>query len=127
MNLKLCSYSLLFGQFLGLILVLYHADGLAPLLVTGNSSNIPKLFRRYLSTILHVKYWYEFNPFDPNSKSFKSLRQVRGMHKQVSRTMNQKSNRTEGTDNLWIPQYGMTKIVEFTKFFRRNNFNVKVK
>ena len=101
-------YSLLFGQFIGLLLVLHHSDGLAPLVVTGNSANVQKLFRRYLSTILHVKNWYESDPFDTNSKSYKSLKHVRGLHKNVSKSMNEKSGRVEGNDNLWIPQYGMT-------------------
>ena len=99
--------SLLFGQFIGLLLVLHHSDGLAPLVVTGNSSNVQKLFRRYLSTIIHVKNWYENDPFDENSKSYKSLKHVRSLHKNVSNSMNDKSGRVEGKDRLWIPQYGM--------------------
>ncbi|CAG2113457.1 unnamed protein product [Medioppia subpectinata] len=98
---------LLFGQFAGLLLVLYHSDGLAPLAVTGNSSNVQKLFRRYLSTMIHVKYWYEFDPFDSDSKAYKSLKHVRGLHRQVSAKMNASGGRVEGRDRLWIPQYGM--------------------
>ena len=87
--------------------MLHHSDGLAPLVVTGNSSNVQKLFRRYLSTIIHVKNWYESNPFDKSSKAYKSLKHVRGLHKKVSNSMNENSGRVEGRDKLWIPQYGM--------------------
>lgn len=80
---------------------------MAPLAVTGNSSNVPKLFRRYLSTLIHVRNWFDYDPFDKNSKSYKSLKHVRGLHRTVSESMNEKGGRVEGRDNVFIGQFGM--------------------
>lgn len=96
------------SQLYGLNLVLYHTEGLIPLLVTGNSKTICKLFTRYLSTMIHVTSWFEHDPFDPKSKAYRSLRMVRGMHHNVARRMNHGEKREENGDTfLWINQYGM--------------------
>ncbi|KAI2801723.1 hypothetical protein BLOT_009539 [Blomia tropicalis] len=92
------------SQLYGLNLVLYHTSGLTPLLATGNSSNIPKLFTRYLSTMLHVNNWFESDPFDKTSKCYRSLKMVRGLHRQVGQKMNK---HVQDGDMKWISQYGM--------------------
>lgn len=89
-------------------LVLYHSSGLTPLLVTGNSQSIAKLFIRYLSTMKHVTNWFTDDPFDKESKAYNSLKMVRGMHLLVGSKMNKSSGfENGGDDHLWISQYGM--------------------
>lgn len=96
------------SQLIGLNLVLNFTHGLVPLLVTGNSKTISKLFVRYLSTTIHVTNWFEHDPFDKKSKAYRSLRMVRGMHQNVSNMMNTEAGLQEdGETVLWIPQYGM--------------------
>lgn len=99
--------SLNFSHFAGLIFVIQLPRGLAPLLVTGNSADVAKLFRRYLSTVVHTKYWYESDPFDPKSSAFKSLKQVRGMHSRVCKMMNEKHKRDEDNGRIWVSQLDM--------------------
>jgi len=103
----LCSIRI--SQLYGLNLVLYHSSGLFPLLATGNSSTVAKLFTRYLSTMLHVTSWFEHDPFDKQSKSYRSLKLVRGLHRQVADKMNSagERNNTHMGKYEWINQYGM--------------------
>ena len=90
-----------------MLLILQIPDGLEPLLVTGNSKDIPSLYKRYLSTILHVNSWYEDDVFNPETKGYKSIRQVRSMHKRVQQLMNEKHqvNDVEGKKHLWMTKY----------------------
>jgi hypothetical protein len=82
-------------------------DGLEPLLVTGNSKDIPSLYKRYLSTILHVNSWYEDDIFDPQTKGYKSIRQVRSMHRRVQQLMNERHRVRDahGNEHAWMTQY----------------------
>lgn len=96
------------SQLLGLNLVLYHESGTVPLLITGNSSTIPKLFYRYISTALHVNNWFEADPFTEGSACHRSLRRVRGMHNQVMEKMNKEEKLIKLTpDHLWMSQFSM--------------------
>ncbi|KAG9510714.1 hypothetical protein GZH46_00734 [Fragariocoptes setiger] len=101
--------SIQFSSFTGLLLVLQLPDGLEPLLCTGNSKDLPSLYKRYLSTIMHVRSWYEDDIFDPNTKAYKSIRMVRGMHRRVAKLMNEKFDvpGVEGTHRTWVNQYDM--------------------
>lgn len=82
-------------------------DGLEPLLVTGNSKDIPSLYKRYLSTIIHVNSWYEDDIFNPETKGYKSIRQVRMMHRRVQQLMNERFQVRDLNDKprLWMTQY----------------------
>ncbi|KAH7641685.1 uncharacterized protein LOC124492181 [Dermatophagoides farinae] len=122
------------SQLIGLNLVLNFTHGLVPLLVTGNSKTISKLFVRYLSTTIHVTNWFEHDPFDKKSKAYRSLRMVRGMHQNVSNRMNTEAGLQEdGETVLWIPQYGMCHaqfsfvgmMTVFPKQFGFHNFSEK--
>lgn len=98
---------MLYSSFTGLLLILQLPDGLEPLLSTGNSKDIPALYNRYLNTILHVQTWYDDDVFDPKTKGYKSIRQVRGMHKRVQNIMNEKFQVKDmnGKDRIWFNQY----------------------
>lgn len=89
------------------MLILQLPDGLEPLLVTGNSKDIPSLYKRYLSTIIHVNSWYDDDIFDPETKGYKSIRQVRSMHKRVQQLMNErfKVKDLHGKEHKWMTQY----------------------
>ncbi|KAH9426747.1 hypothetical protein DERP_002847 [Dermatophagoides pteronyssinus] len=122
------------SQLIGLNLVLNFTHGLVPLLVTGNSKTISKLFVRYLSTTIHVTNWFQHDPFDKKSKAYRSLRMVRGMHQNVSNKMNTEAGLIEdGQTVLWIPQYGMCHaqfsfvgmMTVFPKQFGFHNFTEK--
>lgn len=76
--------------FTGLMLILPLSDGLEPLLSTGASKDVPSLHRRYVDTIIHVNNWYDYDIFDPSTKGYKSIRQVRAMHRRVQKIMNEK-------------------------------------
>lgn len=58
--------------------------------------------------MIHVSNWFESDPFDKETKSFKSLKAVRGMHRQVANKMNKADNLEEnGTSVLWMNQFSM--------------------
>ncbi len=97
--------SLYIAHFIGLLTSIQLSGALYPLLATGNSATVPKLFRRYLSTLIHVKNWYECNPFTRDSNSWKSIQQVRGMHKKVAQLMNSRTGVQTEKDKLWVNQY----------------------
>lgn len=93
------------AHFIGLLMIIQIPSGLAPLLATGNSSTVAKLFRRYLSTLIHIKSWYESDPFDSSSGAFKSMQKVRAMHRRVQHMMNNRPKSQTGKDKLWLNQY----------------------
>lgn len=110
------TYGAIIGlsQFYGLMLVLNFYEGLAPLLVTGKSATISALFTRYLSTSVHLNAWFTADPFDPESKAYRSLKIVRGLHQQVGRRLNALTGGLgslpgkEFIDgDLWMSQWGM--------------------
>lgn len=99
-----------FSSLTGLILILQVPDAIEPLLATGNSKDVPSLFRRYLATVIHVRSWYTDNIFDPSSKGYRSIRQVRGMHKRIQNLMNEKYKTLDlyGNSRVWLNQYDMS-------------------
>lgn len=103
-----------FSSLTGLLLVLQIPDALEPLLSTGCSRDIPSLFRRYLSTILHVRSWYKDDIFEPATKGYRSIRQVRAMHRRVQQAMNTKFQTKDlnGSERLWFNQYDVA-ITQF--------------
>lgn len=104
-----------FSSFTGLLLILQLPDGLEPLLSTGKSKDVASLFDRYLSTVLHVRSWYTDDIFDSTTKGYKSIRQVRAMHRNVQRIMNDKFqvNDVHGNSRLWVNQYDVA-ITQFS-------------
>ena len=58
--------------------------------------------------MVHINNWFTYDPFDPNSKSYRSLKVVRGLHRQVYTQMNAKNSPNKnGPDDLWMSQHGM--------------------
>lgn len=91
----------------GLLLIVQIPELLAPLLYTTNSQTVAALFNRYMDTVLHMLTWYSDNPFDQNSKSYKSFKEVNKYHEGVGKTMNGKESRREGEERVYISQYDM--------------------
>lgn len=75
--------------------------------MTGNSKDVPSLYKRYLSTILHVNSWYDDDVFNPDTKGYKSIRQVRSMHRRVQQLMNERFQVKDSHNRprLWMNQY----------------------
>ncbi|XP_054154602.1 uncharacterized protein LOC128953152 [Oppia nitens] len=98
--------SLNLAHFIGNILLIHLPQVIVPILATGRSSTPYMVFLRILSTTVHVLKWYEDDPFDPNSRSHRSLMQVRNTcHMAVTRLMNQKYPQSDG--QLWLNQFDM--------------------
>lgn len=73
-------------------MLIVHLPSMAgPLMSTGNSANIVCLFRRYLSTLVHIRRWYEGDIWNPDDPAHHSISMVRGMHKRVADKMNNSS------------------------------------
>lgn len=97
--------SLNIAHFIGNILLVHLPDVLIPVLATGHSASPYMVFMRILSTVIHILSWYDEDPFDPQSKTHKSLMTVRrNCHMAVSRMMNKKYPRE---DRYWLSQFDM--------------------
>ena len=71
---------------------------LEPLVFTGKSSTPVKAFKRYFSTFIHLARWHFEDVWDgPNGTAFRSMMEVRRMHRCVAKRMNgkDKGDRTE--------------------------------
>jgi len=59
--------------------------------------------------MLHVNNWFTDDPFDASSQCYKSIKMVRGLHRQVGDKMNSAAGLKENeADTLWLNQYGMS-------------------
>lgn len=88
MSLFFFFSSIFFSHLAGLMLIVHMPTMTAPLMSTGNSSNIVCLFRRYLSTLVHIRRWYEGDIWNPEDPAHQSISMVRGMHKRVADKLN---------------------------------------
>ncbi|XP_050738474.1 uncharacterized protein LOC127009423 [Eriocheir sinensis] len=68
------------SNLVGLVCLLGVHSVLKVLVFTNRSSVRAATYRRYLSTMNHVKEWYSGDVFHPSSKAFRSIQQVRKMH-----------------------------------------------
>lgn len=59
---------------------------------------------------MHVTSWFDDDVFDPETKGYKSIRQVRSMHKRVQSLMNDKFKvkDKDGQPRLWMTQYDVS-------------------
>jgi len=81
-------FGLNYSEMLSLLILFAFPDGLQPLVFTGNSGTPFTAFRRYLSTVLRVKSWFEHDVFDENSLAYRNMKTVRAMHLNVSKRLN---------------------------------------
>ena len=104
-NLQPHMFSVNFSSLSGLLIILQTRYGFDPLLYTGKSESLPALFLRYLKTMIHVRSWYTTDILDPESEGYKSIRQVRQMHVNISKKM--QSLPPPCADKIWVSQYSM--------------------
>ncbi|RZF34928.1 hypothetical protein LSTR_LSTR011422 [Laodelphax striatellus] len=85
-----CKYyaCISFAETCSLLALFLFDDGLKPLVWTGASGTPYTAFRRYLSTAVKVKSWFETDLFKEGSVGHTSIRTVNAMHSQVSRALN---------------------------------------
>jgi len=69
-------FGLFFNHLCGLVLLVYVDTILKPLLYTRNSRSVAQLFRRYLSTLSHIKLWYDGDFWTKDSPARQSILQV---------------------------------------------------
>ncbi|XP_023240439.1 uncharacterized protein LOC111638900 isoform X1 [Centruroides sculpturatus] len=109
-------FSIFFIHLSGLMLTIHLPSMLPPLLATGKSANLMCLFQRYLSTMLHIRRWYEGDVWNPEDPAHKSIITVRKMHKRVADRLN--DSKEHGTcplskkDVVYVSQYDMA-IAQF--------------
>lgn len=77
-------FSFFFAHLVGLAMVVTNQSILDPLVFTGHSNSLPSLYRRYLSTLRHVKTWYEGDIWKPGDPAHTSISKVRQMHRNVA-------------------------------------------
>lgn len=82
--------AVLYSSLAGLFFLLQQPIDLIPILATEQSKNVSKIFNRFVNTIMHFNLWYEDDPFDKNSKGYKSQLMVKRMHENVSKLMSSK-------------------------------------
>lgn len=56
--------------------------------------------------MLHVFDWFEYDPFDSESRCYKSLKSVRAMHRSIADKMNDGRNFNDG-ERRWVSQLDM--------------------
>ncbi|XP_077530749.1 uncharacterized protein LOC144142837 isoform X1 [Haemaphysalis longicornis] len=98
-------FSFFFAHLVGLAMVVTKPSLLEPLTNTGRSSNLPSLYRRYLSTLRHVKCWYEGDIWSPGGAAAASIGKVRQMHRAVSDQLS--SRRCPVTGATYLSQLDM--------------------
>ncbi|XP_077494065.1 uncharacterized protein LOC144104761 [Amblyomma americanum] len=98
-------FSFFFAHLVGLAMVVTKPSLLEPLASTGRSSNLPSLYRRYLSTLRHVKCWYEGDIWKANDAAAISIGKVRQMHRDVSAHL--RNRRCPVTGGAYLSQLDM--------------------
>lgn len=80
-------FSVFFAHFISLIFLLCYTPVRKVLMKTGKSDSATKSIKRYLSTLLHVKKWYEGDLLNPEGKTFRDIQRVRRIHSGISRSV----------------------------------------
>ncbi|PSN45376.1 hypothetical protein C0J52_07533 [Blattella germanica] len=73
-------FGIQFAQMVNLLIALSILDGVTPLIFSGQSDTPFKAFKRYLSTGLRVRSWFQDDLWDPKTEGYKNIRRVRKMH-----------------------------------------------
>uniref|UniRef100_A0A1B6L0P3 Uncharacterized protein n=1 Tax=Graphocephala atropunctata TaxID=36148 RepID=A0A1B6L0P3_9HEMI len=86
-------FGLNYSEMLSLMVLFSFPNGLEPLIFTGNSGTPFTAFRRYLSTVLRVKSWFENDVWNENNLGYRNIKLVRAMHLNVSKRLNSKPHK----------------------------------
>ena len=87
-------YSVMLAHLISLMWVFTFKPGREVLLRTGYSGDAERSLPRYLSTLLHIKLWYEDDTLERTADGSKDLQRVRKMHANAARQY-YKSNRPQ--------------------------------
>jgi len=94
-----------------LLFFAYQPKLSGPIRATRGMKSIRQIFVRCISTVVHTRSWYQADPFDPTSKAYRSMKIVRGYHRQVYEKLNRLDGKQIGRDELWINQERMYYVV----------------
>lgn len=95
-------FGLNYAEMLSLYLLFLDHENLGVLIYTQKSHTPYKAFKRYLSTVLRVKSWFETEFWNPNELGYKNLKIVRAMHLNVSKKLN------ETNPKEFLPEFSLT-------------------
>lgn len=84
-------YGLNYSQTLSLLYLFAAPDGLRPLIFTEKSHTPFLAHKRYLSTALRVKSWYETDFWQPATTGYENLVAVKSLHLNVSKRLSELS------------------------------------
>lgn len=96
----------------GLILLVQLKNILIPLLKTGKSGSVCKLYDRYVSTANYVRHYYYSEFYDQSSEGWKYVQVVRAMHQRIHQLMQEdpeavELKQTADPNAVWVNQYDM--------------------
>ncbi|XP_067001053.1 uncharacterized protein [Anabrus simplex] len=99
-------YALFVSKLCGLLVVLAIPSILRVLILSQQSSDPAKAFRRYLDTISLMLEWYSGDLLEPTSGAYLSLRKVRGLHCAAARKASRAGIGTITQRDMALTQFG---------------------
>ncbi|XP_045133529.1 uncharacterized protein LOC123517488 isoform X2 [Portunus trituberculatus] len=99
------------SNLVGLLCLLAVHSVLKVLVFTRRSSVRAAAFRRYLSTMNHVRKWYTEDVFDPDSSAFRSIQQVRKMHSNAFRSAESAQVSTASQADMMVTQWAFFGVL----------------
>jgi hypothetical protein len=78
-------FSIMFAHFISLMMIFSFKSGRSVLLRTGESHKRENSITRYLSTVLHIKLWYETDFIQKSTSGAQDVYAVRKMHGAAAR------------------------------------------
>ncbi|MPC23072.1 hypothetical protein E2C01_016109 [Portunus trituberculatus] len=99
------------SNLVGLLCLLAVHSVLKVLVFTRRSSVRAAAFRRYLSTMNHVRKWYTEDVFDPDSSAFRSIQQVRKMHSNAFRSAESAQVSTASQTDMMVTQWAFFGVL----------------
>jgi len=123
-------FGIFFAHFVSLIILLCYTPVRMILLRTGKSFPMSASRQRYLSTLLHIKLWYEDDILSPKSRASKDILKIGCLHQKASimnksRHPNQLEEKAKNdSEDIQILE---TLIVDFKHSDDKNNNEIPFK
>ncbi|ODN05720.1 hypothetical protein Ocin01_00939 [Orchesella cincta] len=114
-------FLIFFVHFISLILLLSYLPVRLVLLKTKRSHTKDLALKRYLSTLRHVKFWYEGDLISPNGDAVRDVRKVCKIHSGVSKRLSSDMNSLKCASESNVEQ-----IQTLQWFDKQNNKTVNV-
>ena len=87
-------FAVFFAHLVSLIFLLCYAPVRKVLVQTEKSDTRTRSLKRYLSTLVHIKSWYEQDILNENGEAAKDILRIRQVHARVSMTLSAKRDAT---------------------------------